>query len=1668
MFTKRVAYVFFGIMAIGSATIAAGYQGKSVAPPLQPPHGGAHARIVQGVIAPSQAMINATLATMTPIGPGVLYVETYPTDQQNAMFNQGHSETELNHSAALLKPSGRPRNRAHFGQPDVVLSESPNVTGINHWWTYEEDAIPGIGKYMANVATGNLLVQADDMAIAHKGIELAFRRTYNSFSHHDYANTDGSTPDNYGDGWTNTFDAHIAFNDLDTGQGVSVFDIDGARYDYSAVCNPGCVYTPPAGQFATLSVDAAGDYKWIKKTGTVYWFHNPIAANAGLDGRLEEIVGRNSNTFIKFAYYFDANHNDSQHLNEIRVVPEWAGPPATATSYVDLKFANFTVGSGTNRLLSKLFWIDMTTFVEYNYTTSSELAEVYEPSNTSNASASIPQWYTYYSASGHLVQSAVGGRWASTNGTDGGFDDFNYTILAGGTNANVTSIQYFGWINPTVNDGFSTGQLQPAFAYNYGVSSPYRTVTFVNSAATPLPGSPPPAPAPTPTGSAACGTTTSTSWYDTDGHESLYCFDSTSRVVQADHWTGSLWLKMTQGWDGSNNLVSTTDARNNETDYAYDSNGNTLVVGEPSVTINGQNVRPTSRYTYDAYNNVLAYCDPNFDNAHGGNWGQTYSCPTSYSSSQTNGGPELFTWAAPTDGSETFGQLTDSYTTTGYHRHFNYDPTAQNGTDYGLPTSVAGDAIVQDDNNSYSPTQSFKYDEYGNLICYNKGNGWWALTYDSDDRQTAVGDPDDASLVVSACGKTPGLAGSNIVTAHTYFADSAVNTLQSPSEHAQGVSTSYTYDADGDTLTETHHYSYTSSSPAPVVPTQKWYDATDRLVEVEEPYDTRKYNDISQTPMEYFSYPWLTRYLYDLSQNTAVSISGSPLFDAHGDLFDTQVLLDGVLQSDGVATGNPKTWTDTKGEAYDSLDRPVDQFAYTTGSVLNTTTLAYDTTPTTIGFLQSQCNAVNQCDTLNYDSRGNKVSDNFSDSTPSLSFTYDADGRTLTAVSSVYGTESYSYNPDGALTEKVEPSGGGVTSPATINYDYYADDTRKDLSVSSSAFTQADLFTYSYRADRDIEKQTTTYAVGQQPGTYNLSWVYTSAGREDSRSDVGPYNLNASITDSYNSSGQLSTRSLPSGSFSSYKYDAENEPLTFTDKIGSEAIYYNIRGEALATNPLEGYDESEEQSANGALFNYVPSYYFGGPIYDPSESSFNAQMGAQLSQLMATTDPPSHGATPTPIPQWACDNSQNPDKVTTWTYDTAGRQTGGTGGFYEMVRKSDTTCGNGTVAKTYDALNRLSSQVTQGWGLEIGSCSGATSASNFEMLYNWGPNGHVIMIGSATAASGGSPPPFGTVTYETIHWDGDVPLFTTNSAGQLDDIKVNTIGDVTPLDPTFTGLTLWDRDSSGSVVSDHNSSGYDSTTQPNPFHKTYCTGAYNGSANFTGPSTMAGNPGMFVGQGTLLSEPGSDGIYDGANIIQGVRTYDSTANTWTTPDAYAGDINDPLSQRSYMWNRNNPVSYSDPSGYCLEDLCIGEGIVAGAVILAESPEGQEVGQEAEEAAAPVAQAAEQEAGAVGQQIGREVTSQTGRVTSAIRQAVNNLGAKYGCSNCGTMNPGTKSGNWVTNHVLPTAMKAMLQRVGIAVDKIATTFNAHCTFCSAQQGGNVSNLVQKIPLQVTPH
>jgi RHS repeat-associated protein len=187
---------------------------------------------------------------------------------------------------------------------------------------------------------------------------------------------------------------------------------------------------------------------------------------------------------------------------------------------------------------------------------------------------------------------------------------------------------------------------------------------------------------------------------------------------------------------------------------------------------------------------------------------------------------------------------------------------------------------------------------------------------------------------------------------------------------------------------------------------------------------------------------------------------------------------------------------------------------------------------------------------------------------------------------------------------------------------------------------------------------------------------------------------------------------------------------------------------------------------------------------------------------------------------------------------------------------------------------------------------------------------------------------------EVLHWNGDQILFSTTQTGAngtwiADDIKIGMDGDITPQDPKYQGLTFYDRGPDGYVMGCHNATGANYVGIGSGNYTYHIGGSSVGSS----PCTLPGNQlpattgkmpasiqwgsqfGNGTPGGTIMGVPRPDGYAYGWGTLQGVRTYDGAAGTWTTPDAYAGDVDDPASQKSYMWSGNNPVSYSDPSGY---------------------------------------------------------------------------------------------------------------------------------------------------------
>ena len=1373
----------------------------------------------------------------------------------------------------------------------TVNPASANYTGINHYWTYEVDTIPGVGKYMVNVGPGgNLVVQADDMSISHKGVALAYRRTYNSLSQHDYFGTDGSQISNYGAGWTSTFDAHLATNTGNqNGAGLSVYDVDGARYDY--LSDGQGHWIPPAGQYATLTCDGippnqcGNGYFWTKKTGTVYYFWKPNlgSSQAGLQGRLIAISGRNNNTQLNFSFAFaNGDASCACNLTDLYVTEEDG-------RYAHLAFSDVTVNSQPQRLLNSLIWPDGTV-VAYSYDTNGNLAEVDEPPNSTywtschgGMARCLPEWYVYnapsYAPGYALMSFAEGPRWVMSSqgyteqaGPAGGGVGFTYAT--GNGNA-LVGVGDFGYMNPTPPDGSNT-PIQPALTTAAGT---YRYVNLSRNYST------------------------TTQWSDSDGHSVTYTYDASGRVTQTAEWTGSLTLTTTQGWDAQDNLISSTDARGNETDYAYDSNGNTIAEAQPQISMSVGTFRPTDLYSYDGNNNILAHCDPMRTNQLGLNWTSRPAPNDSLCPSQS--GATILTWTnINSTAYEPFGELTRVADATGFGRNVVYSSGPQGGEDYGLPTSVTTDSFTQADGSSMQIQQTFSYDQYGDAVCLFNGEGTSIFGYDGLSRIISVSDPDDST---SGCGRTPGSY--STMRYRTYYTDGAVQYEESarqralsPSASPYQYANSYQYDADGNKTQST-----TNNGNLPGV-TTNYYDGAERLVEVAQPFDSR---------YDYHPYAWLTRYLYDLTSGGTVSLSQSPpftpavatgSFKTYGNLFDTQEWIDlGWTLNDS----GPR-WTDYKGTAYDALDRQTSTYNLTLSGSPQMTNI-YDGTQTTLGYLFSTQKITGESITKNFLQNGLLSAVTFSGDggvTPSRTYQYDADGRAAGITSAGLGTQSYQYDADGRVTAATEPA---VAGGSTISYAYAGNGWREQLSVSGAL--NETLFKYIYRSDGKVSSQ-----LVNANGWRTFAWTYTTGGRLLQRSDPttgiairkGQYDTNypssTFLPQSYSldSFGAEQNVTYASGqSVTGITHDAEDNPSSDypnspaqCSSTSSGPILYGLRAEMIllwnGCSPLPNYAwtpcQAYSHPANGYLapatdWNFTPQYCGGGiGLFDPLDGFVYGSYGYGI-------------------------NSSNGTGCGGGSYLINSRDLGGRSNSFATDSES------GYSTQGQDPTDAMSSGTIQ-YDAEdhtIGRSStytnydycGETSQYSYNTGLAWGPNGHPISYWGTDAYNN---TPSGVVNGSSsnpvyLHWDGGQLLFTSSSNG-VADIKIGSIGDITPDGSVF----VMDRSRDGTILAEH--SNVPSSTQQ-----------YN--IEVFGCFSWTSSPCITV------DVPTTDSLtfLGGENTnIQGVRATDDDSGLWTTPDALSGVPGDPMSQKPYVFVRNNPMTYSDPSGFCSDPGSAGVGV----------------------------------------------------------------------------------------------------------------------------------------------
>lgn len=1439
-------------------------------------------------------------------------------------------------SAVTVVAPRRPTLRGARPQPassenapshGLVVTSSPPSTGFYAWWAYHGAAIGGVGHYSINAGNGNLLIQSNDMLrVNDRGLPIMFQRVYNSMSGHDYSGSDGSMPSNFGNGWTNSFDSHIATNDQG---GITVFDSDGARYDY--LFNPATsTYTAPSGVHAQLLYDGANGYFWVQPNGTVYYYYSPTipSAYSGIAGRLFKIWGRNENVWLQLSYSFDGGDASSYtKLNQITAASE------DGKRTVVLSFKNFA----GRRLLHSLQWPDGTT-VSYKYDGSGNLYTVNQPGN--NVSGTLSQWYEYATANGTNQVTVSTPRWAFSGGTDGA----QYCFAWNSTSRQLQSVTATGNINPTITDASGTGPIQPN-APLQGVVA-YRQETLQYNVA-----------------GLGCTSNGNTVWSDTDGHQITYCFDSAFRLVQLIQTaSGSSSVSNFQTWDVNNNRVSSIDPNNHETDFVYDTNGNLVAVGQPSVTSIVQGgattFRPTTFYSYDAHNNLLSVCDASWVHSNGLDWASTAPpavdnlCPVGTVNTSGNPGPTQYVWSSQSY--EPYGELVQETNPTGYVITETYAIAKQGGSvDYGLVTKIQGATVAQSVG-AVTPTSSYTYNQVGAMKCFNNGVGTWIAQYknsagntDPMNRESAIADADDGSIL--DCGKTAN--SKTVVSYFSYFPNGAVSESQSPLQKARAVGVTYQYDADGNDTQMVHQFGDLPGT------TTQWFDGDDRLVETEMPY-----SPATDPVPDYYSQPWLTRYNYDLTTGGAVSVGSSNPFLAHGNLFKTTEYLP-TLWFPPPATNF--TWQDIKGTSYDGLDRVTAQFyqvhvgvgsqTYTTDS----TQFTYDA-PGATGLPASRCDALGICATYSYDALARQSAVAYTDATQTKKYYYDPDGRraellvSIDAAKSSFADEAFSYDADGHLVQKVEPNYstplGPLSSPAIISYSYLPNGWRSSVSVTSPDFTQSSppLLSYGYRADGLLANLTFEFAPLDLTYTagHSFSYIYSAGGRLLSRSDPftgllvpnsSPTQTYAATTFAYDSSDEISSETLPNGgSYTITGRDAEGDVKSFTGyalptqpsaPCGQATVTdkYNRRGELMgrtSTATCNGQLEQigyQNESANGLIY---PATFISG---DVTHNSVGLDpVNGRIEQ----------------VTNFCGANLANPDTISSFSYDADGRYNGYS--WSQCTSNSQPT--TSTASISYDAVNRHTTE-TYGGNLpqnEIGSGDlWCPSASNqqFEMSQRlqairasmgrrrnsirprrgnvpytppgtnfWDTDDHPSQMESIQLNDGRA---------ETLHWDGGNLLFATypddNITPPLEDIKIGTEAEIVPVVGGYD-VSVIDRDWTGSEVTDHNSSGYDVWANRDPYLN-LCTKAYVYGSNQETPSSPTFNTAEFGAFGEPRPDDISDqGGLDGADTINGVRNYEPGLLAFGSPDALGGEPGDPMADRPSTYLRNSPLAFEDPTG----------------------------------------------------------------------------------------------------------------------------------------------------------
>jgi RHS repeat-associated protein len=792
----------------------------------------------------------------------------------------------------------------------------------------------------------------------------------------------------------------------------------------------------------------------------------------------------------------------------------------------------------------------------------------------------------------------------------------------------------------------------------------------------------------------------------------------------------------------------------------------------------------------------------------------------------------------------------------------------------------------------------------------------FSFLYDADGNLTSITDPLGNSTTLQ-------YDSNNHLAA---LADPKKNTLLHASYNADGTVASYT--ERGETWTVAYNPSASTTSETDSNG-NRWtyvYNSVGSITQTIDPAGntTLRVYDANFNPVQYTDQNGHTTVTsYDLNGNplTVTDALGATVTATYDPVLNVPLTVkDRVGNVTSFAYdshGNMTTIVDASGNVRQYRYNSAGQLIALVDAAGNSTSISYDNNGNPTKWVDPLGNSASAV----YDILGNAVTTSDANG-KTTQFSYDADLRLTQSVDSTGGTVLYQYDQSGNLTSLTTPNTGSVlyqydslnrvtqvTNPvgrlSTYTYD------KKD-NVSSKTDANGIRTSYSYdRVERLLTKtgsDTVSYVydkAGQVSTLTNsataLSFVYDAANRLiQARTSTSGVQPNTTIAYTYDANGQRRTRTDPSGDVTNYTFDALSRLTSLQAPSGETYTftYDNLSHRTGLVGPL-GRSVAYSWDAAGRLVSIADQASTGNVIFSYTRDRVGNILSSvgntgstiynydPLSRLIAATH---SGAQPAESYVYdAMDNRVGSAGGFTYSYDLANRLAADSTYNYSydgngnLIRKTERASGRATVY-TYDSDNRL---------------TGVTTPQGLAATYRYDGLGRRISktIGGLTTA---------------YIYDGS-DIVAEYSGGNLAATYLHGPGVDEVLSAKRSGTTFYlQRDALGSVVQTFSAAGVSSSYQYDSYGKiTAQTGSTPTSFAYTGREYDV-----------------ESGLY-----YYRARYYDPGVGRFISEDPVAFRAG----KNFYSYVGANPINRTDPSGACIEDACILEGLYVAAYTCASNP-----------------------------------------------------------------------------------------------------------------------------------